>query len=327
MLKRLVINTFEGLGVLKASRYLHRHQPMILMYHRVVDHPLLPGIPPEIFQAQMRYLKKHFRVIAIEQLVEELKTDSLQPYTAAVTFDDGHQDFYTNAWPVLQKYEIPAALYITTSFIDQQKMLWPDQLRYLLINSREQQLILGGLGSFSLLSDQEKLYTWNLLGNYCLTLDSEQRVTFLENLARQAQIEWDNKAQSPFLPVSWQQIQEMQAGGLSIGSHTVSHPILSKLTNEKIQEELLLSSQLIQEKTGIPPAGICYPNGMAADISAEVVRQAADIYNYGLVAFPSQVCSTNLMQLGRKAAPKTLWQFKQILNNMNFYENSAGHYQ
>lgn len=327
MLKRILINLFDTLGVLGISRHLNRNTPVILMYHRIIDHPLLPGISPEVFQAQMHYLKKKFRVISINQLISEIASNAVKPNTVVITFDDGHQDFYTNAWPILRNQEIPASLYITTDFIDKKQMLWPDILRYLLINSSQTELILDDLGKFLLTSDQEKLLTWNILGNYCLTLSSLQRQVFMENLANRLGVEWVSEAHKPFLPVSWEEIKKMQSEGLIIGSHTVSHPILSKITLAELREELDSSYQLITQRTGEHPLGICYPNGMAIDISPVVLRQASSIYQYGLVAFPGGTSKNNMMQLGRKAAPKTLWQFKQIINGINFHENVSGSYQ
>jgi peptidoglycan/xylan/chitin deacetylase (PgdA/CDA1 family) len=327
MLKRILINLFDTLGLLDISRYLHRNTPVILMYHRITDHPLLPGISPEVFQEQMHYLKKKFRVISINQLISEIASNTVKPNTVAITFDDGHQDFYSNAWPILREEKIPAALYITTDFIDKKQMLWPDVLRYLLINSSQTELQLDDLGYFSLASDNDKLLTWNILGNYCLTLSSSQREVFFETLAKRLDIEWISEAHKPFLPVSWEEIKKMQSEGLIIGSHTVSHPILSKITEAELREELDTSYRVITQRTGEHPLGICYPNGMATDISAVVTSQASSIYQYGLVAFPGGISKNNMMQLGRKAAPKTLWQFKQIINGLNFHENVSGSYQ
>ncbi|MBE8716039.1 polysaccharide deacetylase family protein [Cellvibrio polysaccharolyticus] len=327
MLKRILINMFDTLGLLGISRYLHRNTPVILMYHRIIDHPLLPGVSPQVFQEQMHYLKKKFRIVSINQLINEIASNTVKPNTAVITFDDGHQDFYTNAWPVLRAEKIPASLYITTDFIDKKSMLWPDVLRYLLINSQHTELLLDDLGKFPLASDKDKLLTWNILGNYCLTLSSLQRHVFFENLAQRLNTEWINEAKKPFLPVSWEEIKEMQSEGLIIGSHTVSHPILSKITLSELREELDTSYQLITQHTGEYPLGICYPNGMATDISQVVIRQASSIYQYGLVAFPGSISKNNMMQLGRKAAPKTLWKFKQVINGMNFHENTSGGYQ
>lgn len=327
MLKRVLIGTFDKLGILGASRFLRRNHPMILMYHRIIDHPLLPGVAPSVFQAQMRYLKTKFRVIGIDQLVNELNHETLKPNTVVVTFDDGHHDFYSHAWPILRKEKIPASLYITTDFINQKNMLWPDALRYLLISSRNKELTVAGVGKFLIASDHDKLTTWNALGNYGLTLGGHERQAFLEQLKQQLNTDWNHAEREFFRPVNWQEIQEMQGEGLAVGSHTVSHPILSKTPLSELKKELAESYQIISQTTGTPPLGICYPNGMAADVSPLVVKEASSIYQYGLIAFPGGISKSKMMQLGRKAAPKTLWQFKQMVNNMSFHENTSGSYQ
>src|SRR5690606_42021405 len=70
------------------------------------------------------------------------------------------------------------------------------------------------------------------------------------------------------LPIlTWDQLREMQSQGLEVGSHTLSHPILSALTPAQVEEELRASSDHIKSELGKSPLGICYPNGMAKDIS------------------------------------------------------------
>ena len=326
MANQLLINIAESLGLFRLSRFYSRHTPIILMYHRIVSEPLLPGITPEIFEQQLRYLKKFYRVVPMAQLAEEIRSQSVQPYSVAITFDDGHYDFYTNAWPLLRKYNLPASLYVTTGFIDQKCWLWPDLLRFLLLSTKEKNLNTSPIGPLSL-TDNGVLSVWNKLGNYCLSLNAELRWQFLSQLAKQLNVTPNDHPEKPFNPVTWDQLREMQNQGLEVGSHSVTHPILSSLNYNQLTDELAVSHERIQQELGSPPKGICYPNGMAQDISCEVEKMSAEIYSYGLVAYPEYINHHNLFRLGRWAAPTKLTRFKIVMNSLSRNDNHRGEYK
>jgi peptidoglycan/xylan/chitin deacetylase (PgdA/CDA1 family) len=326
MLKSTLINFFEACGILRISRYANRYHPMILMYHRILNDPMVPGISPEIFAQHLNYLKKHFRVVAMNQMVDELQSNTIQPYTVAITFDDGHEDFYTNAWPLLQQHKLPASLYITTGFIDKQCWLWPDLLRYLVINTPCNTAYITGIGQLSF-NKEQALNTWNTIGDYCLTLDALKRDKFLTELSTQLYLQIPAQPQAPFAPLSWDQLRAMHAQGLDVGSHSVSHPILSQLTEADLISELSVSRQRIQYELGTPPTGTCYPNGMAPDVSEQVEKHASHCYQYGLVAYPAAVSAQKLMHLGRWAAPNKISRFKQVLNSFSRNDNQSGEYR
>jgi peptidoglycan/xylan/chitin deacetylase (PgdA/CDA1 family) len=100
----------------------------ILMYHRVVD--AIPGIDPPTwnispagFREQLSgLLDQGFRPWSLRRVIEYHELGKkLPPKSFVVTFDDGHENVYTNAWPVLQSLKVPATIFLATAFIDSQK--------------------------------------------------------------------------------------------------------------------------------------------------------------------------------------------------------------
>lgn len=326
MAKQLILKFAEAIGLLWLSRFRNRYQPIVLMYHRIVREPLLPGIDPDVFEQQLVYLKANFNVIPMAQLAEDIRNNQVKPYSLAITFDDGHGDFYTHAWPLLRKYNLPAALYVTTGFVDQKCWLWPDLLRYLLIKTQKTSVTTPALGELPLTQDT-LLQTWNSLGDYCLTLKAEERWQLLAQLAEELGVAPGENAKPPFHSVTWDQLREMQSQGLEVGSHTLSHPILSALTPEQLEEELRASSDHIQRELGKSPLGICYPNGMAKDISPLVEKVGANFYRYGLVAYPAAIKAARMFHIGRWAAPSSLMRFKIILSGLSRNDNHQGEYR
>lgn len=283
------------------------------MYHRIIDKPFIAGLSPAEFEKQIAYIAKHFRVVPIETLLDEINRNSVKPFTVALTFDDGHYDFYTHAWPILKKYQLPASLYVTTGFVDGALWLWPDLLKFAMLNSVNKTVFLPSLGEVSL-NAENLSSSWHKLGDYCLTLTTDKRQEFIEQLAQTAAVTLPPAPVAPFTPVSWQQLDEMQKEGLDIGSHTISHPILSSLSEQHSHNELLESGRNIAQHLGRFPRGICYPNGRPADVNEKVITQAKAIgYTYGLLARNTIIDKKNPFLIGRLASHSDFDYFKWTL--------------
>lgn len=326
MVKPTMINTLEVFGAFRLKRFLRRWQPLILMYHRIVDHPLIPGVPPSAFEEHLMYLKRHFRVVPMKQLATEIREQRTKPYSVALTFDDGHSDFYENAWPALKRFELPASVYVTTGFIDRKEWLWPDRLRYLLMNSRVTEFQVHGTAPLSLKKNSLKK-VWGILGDHCLSMKPEVRERFLRCVETELEVALPEEPEAPFSPLTWAQLRDMKKGGIEVGSHSVTHPILSQLTEKQLEQELRLSHDRIKTEVGTAPTGICYPNGMAVDTSPRVEKKAAQWYDYGLVAYPATLRCDRVMHLGRWAAPSDSRRLRQILSGMTRNDNQNGEYR
>lgn len=312
--KKIVLRVIESLGGFDFLQWKNRHQPLILMYHRILDDAAIAGLSPSVFEKQIIYIKKHFRVVSIETLIHEIDTHTLKPSTIAITFDDGHYDFYENAWPILKKHDIPVSLYITTGFVDGHLWLWPDLLKYILDNNKHESLSIPEFNTLSTLNHHVQR-TWHTLGDYCLTLNVNQRTDFLQRLSIATSVSIPTSPIKSFAAVTWSQLQEMQSGGLIIGSHTVSHPILSTLNETDLHHELQNSADAIEQHLGNRPKGICYPNGRPEDINALVIKTAKNLgYSYGLMGRKMSVSKDRQYMIGRLAANKNFDYFKWTLS-------------
>lgn len=109
-----------------------RHVVPIMMYHRVnEDIRLSASVSPENFKKQMEYLKSHgYNVISLDRLVTSLRQKTPLPSKSVViTFDDGFEDNYTQAFTILKEYGFPATIFLIVSMIDQKDFLTTQQIR------------------------------------------------------------------------------------------------------------------------------------------------------------------------------------------------------
>src|SRR3990170_2672732 len=137
----------SALAFSHAYDLLFRCQPntaRVLMYHRVKP-PLEgdssgqhPGLAHRHFILQIQYIKHRMTPISLGELTQRIAAGrKLPPKAIALTFDDGYEDNYTNAYPVLKQYGVPATIFLITGFVGSSIQLWWDRLWDILHAARQ----------------------------------------------------------------------------------------------------------------------------------------------------------------------------------------------
>ena len=242
----------------------------ILYSHRVNDdyNPCLSAIPTKVFEAQMRFVSRNYKVVSLDQMMDHLEAG--EPETVvAVTFDDGYEDNYLNAFPILERYHVPATIFLTTGSMDTAEALWFEQLASALEHTScaeiDAELASGGKLPLRTLTD--RLGANSLITGILRTLpDMERRARLariLERLAVPAAASDIGKM------LRWDQVRYMKARNIDFGGHTVTHPFLSKMPAEQVLWEISACKRRIEEETQSPVEFFAYPNGRAEDFSED----------------------------------------------------------
>jgi len=232
------------LGRLRASRSL-----TVLTYHRVADATELgsatfrPNVSasPEMFDRQMAYLCRHFSVVGLETVLAWLRGKStLPPRPAMITFDDGYLDNLTHALPILRSHECPATLFLTTDYVGEGEPFYWDLAAH----------------RFDRKQTDTALRKWveELKG-----MRPDERRAALGDVTGEE-----------FAPthLTWDDVREMMASGITVGAHTCSHTILTRLTPEEMKREIDDSIAAIRDATGTDVHAFAYPNGLKGDFNA-----------------------------------------------------------
>lgn len=177
-----------------------RYTVPIMMYHHVAGTRAVRAdtVSPQRFEWHMAYLRdNHFHVLSLDTLAQAIRQKKPLPARSVViTFDDGYEDNYTHAFPILKKYRFPATIFVSSDLMD-------------------------GPG-------------------YLTT----------------------------------QQMKEMLAHGMDIGSHTRTHVYLPDLTEEKQAAEIRGSKERLEEILGVPVKYFAYPSGGFTEPIKHLVREA-----------------------------------------------------
>ena len=265
-----------------------RREAIILTYHRVIekwDRTLdysQPGmvVTADTFDRQLSFLKKYFHIVPLSSLVARQSTLDSQPSTlrplCALTFDDGWRDNYDIAFPILRKHEVPATIFLSTDFIETNRLFWHTELIYLLMH--------GELGRIKLSKPAWQSYPERvrhhlnrlarstetpsppdldpLIEAVKATCGDDTLHDLIRELRHAFGIRGSLFPDRRFF-LDWNQVCEMRAAGIEIGSHGCSHRILTRIKLQDAEDELVRSKAEIERHTGEEVKHFAFPDGAA----------------------------------------------------------------
>ncbi|HEY6337927.1 MAG TPA: polysaccharide deacetylase family protein [Candidatus Sulfotelmatobacter sp.] len=292
LLKRIVY------PVLAAAGYFHaaaRSGLVVITYHGVLP----PGYKPidhgfdgslinaETFRQQLRLLKKNYTVISPEQALSWCRDGGDLPARAAlVTCDDGFLSNLTEMLPILQEEGLRCLFFVTgASAGERRTMLWYEELFLLLLRapkgafriSGENLEISGTLGE----REQRRHLWWNVVRRLS-QFDAQCRERFLQTAHSYFGLERSldfylasyPEARRHFCLLTRAELQQLAAAGMTIGAHTVTHPILACQPPALAWSEIVESRSLLESAIGKQIWAFAYPFGDADSVTPQVIAMA-----------------------------------------------------
>ena len=295
-------------NLLPALRRVLNPKYMILCYHRVGTEgiPYYCTLPILQFEMQMKFLQENFRVLPLSQLCEELQNPGNSGNAVAVTFDDGYSDLYTNALPVLRKYDIPATVYLTADCIETGEVAWYDRIFLALQVAPGETIELpipGGL-RLDINSPHQRIESGARIVSILRRTPAAERTRFCAAIERQVNLPAEKLAGRM---LNWEQVREMRSAGVFFGSHTLSHPVLSQLEPEDLEKELRESRSLLEARLGEPVLDFAFPFGrpedcgpIAAAVAARCGYRSAVTTSWGVNSPGTHMHALKRVQVGEE---------------------------
>lgn len=233
-------------------------------------------------------IKNNFKLVSTNELTTIIKNNNgkITERLALITFDDGYIDNYTIAYPILKKHEMTALFFLSTSLINSKKIAWWDEIAFMLRRS---------IGKSVSLPDkpfkiklQEKIIEIQIQSFIQAT--KRERKTNIPKILDELRKTLPEAAKSlegiPSLFMSWDNIKTMFDNNMEIGSHTISHQILTSLSKAEQEYEIFQSKKIIEDETSIIPYAFAYPVGSSNcyDSTSKILCQNAGY----LLAFNNQ---------------------------------------
>jgi len=269
-----------------------RNRAVVLMYHRVIDgqdrHKAYshPGIIVETstFERHLRFLRRHMHVASLGEFRDRMvNRRPFAPRTCLITFDDGWQDNYTHAFPLLAGHGLPATIFLTSGFVGTGRRFWQESLAHSLFvalqgaddgeaTTRGEILAKLGLDASSLRPDESGKARIRENVSRAKHFPEQEREDLVNEASRMAGGQARPAAHiDSFL--TWAHVREMAAGGIEFGSHTVNHKLLTTIPPDEVEEEVRASKLGIEKELGEKVVAFSYPNG---NCDAESRRIVAD---------------------------------------------------
>lgn len=284
--KELLARGLRATGLMPALRRWAPPELVVLAYHRIWDmgdedgfpcDPELVSADRETFRRQMAHLRRHWNPVSLSAVIDAIDQGRpLPPRSVVVSFDDGHLDNHSVAFPVLREFDIPAIIFLATEYVDSGHHFWFDEVAAMFRAAPAGDVFLPGVAMQVRLSD--------VTSRRNAAAEALSRLKLLPDASRRAAVNELRHCLSvnlpptlPSAPMTWAQVREMADAGIEFGSHTVSHPILAMLPPDEIRRELQESRAVIERETGRRCDLLAYPVGKSYAFNDSVVGIAREL--------------------------------------------------
>jgi len=260
----------------------HRPWPVLLHYHRVED--------IETFEAQMRYLTEHCQPVPLEQAVSYVQGEAEIARGAVVlTFDDGYRSFFSDVYPVLQRYRVPATVFLVSGLVGTEQGIWPDLVEWVIYDAPRNLADILPAPLRRCVVDGDVVATRRETLRFLRGLRAEMRERYVAEMLERAGRR-DKPVPKRYRILTWEQVREMDASGLiTFGGHTRTHPILSRVGMSRARSEIMGDKGCIEGELGHPIYHFAYPNGKAGDFTSETIRILAKAgYHSAVTTIPGR---------------------------------------
>lgn len=321
--KKALLQKYGQYGLYGLSRLLTRKYPRVLMYHRFSRDGEGDGLPVDVFEMQMKLIAEKFNPIPLASLADSRnKINELPDNPVIITVDDGYRDFYDLAYPILKKYNLPATIYITVYFIDQKIWLWPDKISYVLNLAKAPELKINyndDVDTYYFESEGNKGNAWKLIIGKCVSMTPDERDGYIHELACSAEVSLPDIPPREYAGMTWRQVRELSDSGIDIGAHTCNHPILSKIPDEQLNDEIDGCKRRIEANIGRNVNHFCYPNGRREDYNQKVKNMIiASGYKTAVTSFYDEEGCKDLFELRRHGVGNDMYHFQKVINGVEY---------
>ena len=269
MLKPLV----GGVGLILTLHHVRPPRPDRFQPNRLLE------VTPRFLHGVIELLRSEgIDLVSLDEMHRRLTEGDFARRFVCLTFDDGYRDTLKWAHPILREAEVPFAVYVATSFADRLGELWWLALEAVIAHNKRVALTVDGrdrIFDCATVSAKRALYQelyWWLRG---LPTEMEMR-RVVHDLAAFYQV--DIAAFCKDLCMSWEELAELAADPLvTIGAHTVNHPMLAKLPLEGARSEMDLSRSVIEAALDVRPRHLSYPIGDRSSAGPREFKIAAEL--------------------------------------------------
>ena len=299
---------------------------IILMMHRFADPELgTPGHNATGLRSNLEFLRSNnFTLLRVDELIGRIERGESITRCVAFTVDDGYADFATVGAEVFARYDCPVTVFLATGFIDGESWYWWDKIELVIMSTSRQSCRFSVDGeeiAFDLTSRWARTQAIATMVEWVKRVDDARKEEAIMRLSEAADVEIARHAPARYAPLTWDSCRRLESAGASFGPHTVSHPVLSRVSDERASAEIATSWDRVQAELRDPVSVFCYPVGTSDDITSRDLDLAQHHgLRMGVSAIPgfitADMAGRERFALPRFGYPEESDQFRQIVGGL-----------
>ena len=251
---------------------------VVLMLHRFTD-PALGAVGHSIpeLRSNLEFLRRHqFQIGSLGDLVD---TGGAPPSnkspTIIFTVDDGYADFASVAAPVFAEFDCPATVFLVSGAVDGTTWFWWDRVTFAVNTTRKSavELEVGGKPVRAQWDSRDSRWRAAVAVTEALKgVPNDEKEGALHMLAEQLDVEVPSTPPPSFAAMTWNDVRRCAAAGATFGPHTVTHPMLTQVSDDASKHEIVASWQRLRSQCDSTVPVFCYPNGAFTQRDVDILR-------------------------------------------------------
>ena len=280
--------------------FLSQETLSIFLFHGVIEEQIEPvrnytkkHIEKNLFASCIKLLSKTGTALSMDQVFTLENETPFPKNSFALTFDDGFENNMSIAAPILTDYKVPATIYVTTNFIENNEMSWIDKIESAVQNVDIFKKKFYWMDEDVILKDKlSKIEFLKKVRAFVKKTPTCNPNEFADELCFSLEKQIITQSKSPLdLKMNWDQVRAMHKSDFfTIGGHSHTHVILSFLDKKKLDYELDTSIDMLSQKAGINPIHYSYPEGLTHCYNSEVIKS---LKKRGIKCCPTAIYGTN----------------------------------
>ena len=280
MIRDLMGDLLYGLGLTQPGKRAKFHPFSIVTFHRVLPREKIEEYPvdgiavtPNELKWFIEFFKKNYDCNTLAHNYSRWrKGENTERPMLSITFDDGQLDNFLYARPLLNAAKVPATFFVVSDGIDNDETLWYDRIAFamLSLSDKDPEKLQALLSRFGLKFSGTSKEIAIAVIEHAKTIRTDERMNWIQQLEEEAggkmRPSWDGM-------MDWNQLRQLINDGHEIGCHSKSHPILPLCDDVELEEEILMSRTLIEEKLNEQIRSFCFPNGDSDERSRHLLKR------------------------------------------------------
>lgn len=276
---------YAGLGsrpALSIAKLCGVKKATVFMFHRFSDGGISGGTDVTMLRQMLSTLRRQgIAFMRLRDLLEHVEEQRELPGpTAVFTVDDGYADFEYLAAPIFEGFDSQPTVFLVTDFIAARQWNWWDRVDECFSQTRMKEIVLTcGVQHFRYTMGHplERRNNARAFIEALKWVPDRERVHTLQMMGGWLDVGLSNAPPPQYAALGWDAARRLERAGVDFAPHTVTHPILSRVSDEQLRTEVVGSWDVLRQELKDPTPIFSYPNGSPESFGPreiEVVRQS-----------------------------------------------------